>query len=365
MKEKYIKVLFHLFVILLMVLPSLFREGSFSLDRFDRAIFPILTLIPFYLINIIFLIPLFLKRGKYISYIVSILLSYGLFLLIHRAAIQYGLTPEFFPRPNLSDKLVERPLFLGPPRERFLFRVVIGFGGFFFLFHFILMTLLGICFEMILEWEKQKRKYQETQKEKVSTELSFLKSQINPHFFFNTLNNIYALASAKSDETEKAILLLSQMMRYVLYEAGTQKILLSKEIQFIENYIALQKIRFSAKKAIHITFEVSGTPERFYIEPMLFLPIVENAFKHGISYQEKSFVTIRLSTHAQDIEFVVENSKPQHQAVVAKELEEKHAGIGLENIRKRLQLLYPETHEFLIKESNNKYMVTLQLFGVS
>ncbi|MEQ9442133.1 MAG: histidine kinase [Cyclobacteriaceae bacterium] len=355
MREKYIKVLFHLFVILLMVLPSLSREGSFSFERVERFFFPVLTMIPFYFINIAYLIPRFLKKGKYGYYILSIIASYALFLLIHRATFQFLIAPDLPPMPDRMPRPFDRS-----PNQSF-FRMLPGFGGFFFLLHFILMTLLGLCFEMIMEWEKQKRKYQETQKEKVSTELSFLKSQINPHFFFNTLNNIYALASAKSDDTERAILMLSQMMRYVLYEAGAEKILLSKEVTFIENYIALQKIRFSSKKAIAISFDVSGNSERFYIEPMLFLPIVENAFKHGISYKQKSFVAITLCIGEQDIQFIVENSKPPSTTDMEAPVEDKNSGIGLENIKKRLQLLYPGTHEFAIDDDLEKYTVTLKL----
>lgn len=357
MRDKYIKVLFHLFVILLMVLPSFSREGNFSFENFERDLMPILLMIPFYFINIIYLIPQFLKKGWYIPYILATLVSYSLFLLIFRVVFQAMISPDFLPKPDFGN----RPMPNGPPPGGGSFRMFPGFGGLFFFLHFILMTLLGICFEMIMEWEKQKRKYQETQKEKVSTELSFLKSQINPHFFFNTLNNIYALASAKSDDTEKAILLLSNMMRYVLYESGTEKILLSKEIQFIENYIALQKIRFSSKKSIAISFEITGTPEKYDIAPMLLLPIVENAFKHGISYKEKSFVIIKLSAKDQDIEFVVENSKPANKPDLGNDLDGKNSGIGLENIKKRLQLLYPGTHEFVMHECENKYVVQLKL----
>lgn len=338
-----------------MVLPPLFREGSFSLEGLDRAFFPALSLTPFYLLNIVYLIPLFLKRGKYFFYILSIIASYVVFLFVMRMVFEFLIDSALLPRPGLNN----RPLPEGLPLRDF--PRYPGFGGGFFTLHFILMTVLGLCFELIMEWEKQKRKYQESQKEKVSTELSFLKSQINPHFFFNTLNNIYALAAAKSDDTEKAILLLSNMMRYVLYEAGTEKILLSKEVQFIENYIALQKIRFSVKKAIDISFETSGATDFSQIAPMLFLPMVENAFKHGISYREKSFVAITLVASEQDILFTVKNSKARSAAEMLPSAESKNSGIGLENIKKRLNLLYPKKHKFVISECEKEYMVKLQL----
>ncbi|WKN42746.1 sensor histidine kinase [Tunicatimonas pelagia] len=355
-RDKYINVLFHLFIILLMVMSALTREGNFTLDR---GFYLVLIMIPFYFININYLVPLFLKKGNYGMYAFVIFASYLLFLLVQHAAFQGLTNAEIISLPR-------RPPRPGPPPPRgWLADIIPGFGNFFLFLHFMVMILLGVCFEMIMEWEKQKRRYQESQKEKASTELSFLKSQINPHFFFNTLNNIYALAAAKSDNTEEAILMLSSMMRYVLYEAGTDKIELTKEVRFIENYISLQQIRFSAKKDITISLDISGAINNFQVAPMLFLPILENAFKHGISYKEKSFVAIYLYTSDRDLQFTVENSIPLSSPDLESSQNSKSAGIGLENIRKRLQLLYPDTHEFETITNNKEYMVQLKLYQVA
>jgi len=193
------------------------------------------------------------------------------------------------------------------------------------------------------------------EKEKLNSELAFLKNQISPHFFFNTLNNIYSLIGINAEDSQKAVLKLSKLMRYLLYESEQGDSKLSTEIDFMNNYIDLMKLRMNEKVALTVSF-----PEDYFdrsIPPLLFIPFIENAFKHGISYREKSFIEISLLIREESISFRCANSliKSSDESV------NKHSGIGLENVRKRLSLLFPEKHEMKINRSVTEFEVLLQI----
>jgi len=190
--------------------------------------------------------------------------------------------------------------------------------------------------------------------EKLASELAFLKSQINPHFLFNTLNNVYSLAFKKSDDTPDAIIKLSKLMRYMLYESNENQVFLSKEIEYLHNYIDLQKLRLP--NTIKIIFNVEGDIEGRLIEPMLLIPFVENAFKHGISYVDNSKISISIKLSAYELLFVIENKINN-----AKITEESGSGIGLSNVKRRLTLLYPNKHTITINDNNDEFKVTLKI----
>lgn len=192
------------------------------------------------------------------------------------------------------------------------------------------------------------------QKDNLILELNALKSQINPHFLFNTLNNIYSLSLRKSDKTPEMILKLSEMMRYVLYECNSGAVPIEKEIQFIKNYMDLERIRHGTD--VKIDFTLNGNPGANKIEPLLLIPIVENSFKHGINAQmEKGFIEIRMEVRDKKLWLQalnsVQNGKPSAS---------KH-GIGLDNVRKRLELLYPENHRLEISPNSKWWEVNLEL----
>jgi two-component system, LytTR family, sensor kinase len=184
-----------------------------------------------------------------------------------------------------------------------------------------------------------------------------LKTQINPHFFFNTLNNIYSMAERNSDQTGKSILLLSNLMRYMLYDTNQGKILLTKEIKHLEEYIALQRLRIPASEKIEISFNTSGNTQGVWIEPLIFLSFIENAFKHGISYNSKSFISISISVADSNLDFKVVNSKKAN----GKQTETMHNGIGMANTHRRLQLLYPQSHKLSIRDDDEFYFVHLAI----
>lgn len=220
-----------------------------------------------------------------------------------------------------------------------------------------LVTGIGTSITVIQKWQADKQSSLLLQQEKTSSELSFLKAQINPHFFFNTLNNIYALTYVDAETSRKAIHDLSRMMRYLLYDTQQTHTLLSQEINFIKDFINLMKLRLT--DTVKISFEQPENLTDLPIAPMIFLPFVENAFKHGTSVNEPSEILISITQKGNELTLVVKNTIAQMQNSNVDE----YGGIGLENTRRRLDLLYPEKHELLIKTftETNEYTIYLTL----
>lgn len=227
------------------------------------------------------------------------------------------------------------------------------------LFNYAFTSLFLVFFSMgmrVLERHSQTEKLQkELEKEKLNSELAFLKNQISPHFFFNTLNNIYSLISINAEDSQKAVLRLSKLMRYLLYDSEHGNTKLSNEIDFMNNYIDLMKLRMSSKISLTVSFPQKS--ENMNIPPLIFIPFIENAFKHGISYREKSFIEISMTTEKESILFRCVNSIVK----TREEHEAGHSGIGLENVTKRLNLLFPGKHELKINKSETEFEVLLQI----
>ena len=193
------------------------------------------------------------------------------------------------------------------------------------------------------------------EKEKLDTEIKFLKSQINPHFLFNALNNIYSLTIIKSEKAPDNLMRLSEMLRYMLYDSNDGKVPLQKEIYYLENYISLASLKDS--RGLNINVDLDKSQTGLQIAPLLFIPFVENAFKHSkIEDLKNGFINIKLNTTNQHIEFTVENSIPN---VVFKK--DKVGGIGLANTKQRLNLLYPNKYELKILKNENIYAVYLKI----
>ena len=191
---------------------------------------------------------------------------------------------------------------------------------------------------------------EELEKKNLEQQLEYLKYQINPHFFMNTLNNIHALVDIEPEEAKHSILELSKMMRYVLYESNQPKISLEKEVQFLDNYMELMRLRFTDKMHITTSFPEQIPPVQ--IPPLLFISFIENAFKHGVSYQKDSFVDVALKVDDGRITFNCMNSDQGLS-------DQQHQGIGLENIKKRLQLLFNDDYTLSIISNSDKFIVTL------
>lgn len=220
------------------------------------------------------------------------------------------------------------------------------------------LIVVGICHSLkFIEYSwQQQRIHQEAEKSKLEAELKLLKAQVNPHFLFNTLNNIYSLAYTNNKDSASMILKLSELMRYMIYESDEKWVALEKEVSYLTNYIELQKLKKSKKQ--NITFEVTGNIQNMKVAPMLFIPFFENGFKHGDIDSKDGYLECTLYSGNESLDFYLKNSVP---AVVAKK--DKMGGIGLENIRRRLELLYPDRYQLEINGNDNYFEVTLKIMN--
>ncbi len=220
----------------------------------------------------------------------------------------------------------------------------------------VVVVLMGFFISTIAretrEWYVQEKEHKEMEKQKLVSELSFLKSQVNPHFLFNSLNGIYALAIKKSDKTPDAVLQLSELMRHMLYESEREEVALDKEVEYLQNYIQLQKLRMP--EGVQINFDVEGDIGGKMIAPMLFIPFIENGFKHGVDVDGVR-MQIKLKVQDNTLTFDMINSISEATS------KDSSSGIGLANVRKRLDLLYGNKYHLDFNKSNGNFVVHLQL----
>jgi LytS/YehU family sensor histidine kinase len=206
------------------------------------------------------------------------------------------------------------------------------------------------------DWFELEARKKEIENEKLTAELTFLKAQINPHFLFNTLNNLYYLAYSKSEHTTEIIAKLSQMMRYMIYESNHLPVPMSKEIEYMQNYISLERLRLNNQ--IPIAFDVSGDAATAKIGPLILIAFLENAFKHGVdANNEKSWVRVAIQVRGSQCLYTVENSKRLNGSAVHTE----KSGIGLRNVQRRLELSYPGNFDIKVNDDVDRYKVELQL----
>lgn len=220
----------------------------------------------------------------------------------------------------------------------------------------VIVTAIPLSLKFMRRYYRLQDEKNNLEKLNTNLELNFLKAQLNPHFLFNSLNNIYSLALHKSDKAPEMLIKLSDLMRYMLYECNVEKSSLDKEIAFMKNYIELEKIRHG--EDAEIQFEVEGNTMHKSIPPLLLIPFVENAFKHGVNAQMgKSWVKFHLTLTETGLRFTGENNKPFNGAAVLK----NSGGIGIENARKRLELSYPHKFSLDINNTNETYKVSVEI----
>jgi two-component system LytT family sensor kinase len=221
-------------------------------------------------------------------------------------------------------------------------------------FYLLCTSGLLIGFHMIRYGFRQQQLNQQLVIANQTVELKSLKDQIHPHFLFNTLNNLYGLTSQNPQKAGEVVLRLSQLMQYMLYEGNMAQVPLRKEIEYLQNYLALERIRYGPR--LHLSFQIKGVTDAFLIAPLIFLPFVENAFKHGISQQlDDAWLQIQLTVTPNELIFKVENSKPELTN------DAPANGLGLPNVAKRLQLIYPGRHQLRQMDGTGTYLVTLTL----
>jgi two-component system LytT family sensor kinase len=220
---------------------------------------------------------------------------------------------------------------------------------------FIFIVMGSTAFRLIADRIREQRQAKEKETENLKTELSFLRSQVSPHFMFNVLNNMVALARKKSDLLEPSLIKLSSLLRYMLYETDGDKVLLEKETEYLKSYIELQSQRFGRNVDIQSRFE--PVTDGFVIEPMLLIPFVENAFKHGTGLVPQAQIDILLKLDNGQLNFCVRN---RYNETMDWE-KDKTSGIGLTNVKRRLNLLYPNSHSLEISKEEGWYSVLLKL----
>ena len=217
----------------------------------------------------------------------------------------------------------------------------------------IIYGIYSILIRFAIDWFKSQKLKAELINQNQASELALLRSQVNPHFFFNTLNNVYSLVYKKSDDAPAALMKLSSIMRYMLYDATTDKVLLEKEVEYLQSFIELQKLRLRQKEVVE--FSLEGNLNGKTIAPMLLIPFVENAFKHGSKRDIHPLIKIHLKVDLHQITFEISNPVQKTGGLPA----DTAKGIGLHNIRRRLELLYPGRYILDIKEENELFNVNL------
>lgn len=345
-------------------------------SREPRADFPVLVLQSgwfwlFFLVyaalfygNLLLLIPkLYLKQhyavygAVFVGLLLLIYFSQPFEKLIFRKFGQEQRGREARPEPPLADFREGRPPgppprneprpMPGPVRERAV--------DFVSLTLFIVVWVVAMAIRISREWRQSERRAILSEAEKAHAELSFFKAQINPHFLFNTLNNIYALAVSSSMHTAPSILKLSQMMRYITEEATENYVPLEDELACLENYVELQKLRLNAKTILD--FSVKGQPEGIKIAPLILMTFVENAFKYGVSNHRESLIRIAVDVSEGGIRFFCQNR------IIERRKDEERTGVGILNTQKRLDLLYSGSYHLDICNDGEVFTVNLKLPG--
>ena len=223
-------------------------------------------------------------------------------------------------------------------------------------FQLLFVVTIGVTYRFFADNLKEKEIIKEAENERLKSELSFLRSQISPHFMFNVLNSVVSLSRRKPEMVEPVVIKLSELMRYMIYETTDSKVPLQKEALYLESYIELQKIRFG--NDIQINYQVEQIDSACSIEPMLLIPFVENAFKHGVGMIENPSIDILLKYENNKIIFTVQNKVNPLSKL---EKKDESSGIGLANVRRRLELLHPNNYSLNIQEKEDSYQVHLEI----
>jgi hypothetical protein len=334
-------ILFHILGGLAFLLLPVIFSPNFSLtfnfinDRgFIHEMLYFFLLLNFFYLAYYLFIPKLFEQKKYVHFSLAIIISYV--FLSWTSGLVMG--DEAAPMKHIAASDINRPKGIN-------FLLFHEFNHHLFKFLIVLVSALLINFN---------NKLKKIAKEKVDAELSFLKAQIKPHFLFNTLNSIYSLAIQKSNEVPHAIALFSVMLRYITNEAHKNFIPINKELGYISSYVGLQKLRF--ENTVNVEFYVEGSTDEREIAPLLLSTFVENAFKYGVNPEKKSIIKISVFVSESEICLTVFNNK-----VLDQKTQITEGGLGLENVQKRLNLLYPNLHELDINDEKESYSILLKI----
>src|SRR5579862_8963023 len=332
LEKKYI---FHILIWIFLVVSLVADSRAFYQDNKGTIALYIVskTIIQAILVytNILFFYLMFFKRRAYFLF----------FLFVILATLAAG-----YINMKLEIYVNSASRYIKPEQEWKLFLSQMGMASRYLLISFLL--------KISVDYYEQKERLKKIELEKTIAELNFLKAQVNPHFLLNTLNNLYALILEKSEKSGEAVLKLADIMKYILAEGKEDKVKLSKEIDLLHNYAELERLR---KPNAEIEFRLEGIHGNDQITPLLLLPLVENAFKYGLnSVARNGFVRINIAAENNKLNLTVENNMPPKDSPALQSL-----GIGIKNLNKRLEILYPGKYMFTRENVQNSYLVKLQL----
>ena len=346
-----IKVLHIIAWISYFIILTVFFSSTFSLgNALSQSTYTLLIHLLLFYFNSEILIPKLLDTKKYFAFFISIVL-----LIVFTIGLTHFFQSYFI---AFDERMLRRqgipPSFMGrdKPVTEFAFLIRSAFRNFSTIFAILLLSTVS---KLLMNKLKNEQKSINIENEHLLSEMKFLKSQINPHFLFNSLNNIYALVQSKDDIAPDMLIKLSGMLRYMLYECNDDFVTIDKEIQYINNYIALQQLKTEFPQ--QILFDYSKVDTSTKIPPLLLIPFVENSFKHSnIEDINKGLVQIKLSSTKSSIHFEISNTIPQFQTV-----KDKTGGIGLENVKRRLELYYSTKYTLYIKKTDLEFTVNLNI----
>lgn len=285
------------------------------------------------------LMPWSLKERRLWAFFGGLILLLGMAALAQRAIIYHILYPWQFPGM--------------PYGEFWAWNNMVRYG-----LTILGVVLLAIAIKISHQWLQDQQVTKALEKEKLEAELKFLRAQIHPHFLFNTLNNLYALTLKKSDQAPAMVLRLSGLMNYMLYETSAGEVSLSKEIESLHHYISLERIRYGQN--LDLTFDITGDIQGARLAPLILLPFVENSFKHGVSGElHDKWISVNLNVNRKYLSFKVANSASPREAAAS--AADYTGGIGLKNVRRRLELLYPGRYRLEIKQEPGTFLVELHI----
>ena len=319
-----------------------FVEGGYN-NHFREAFYMELGYFPMRLVVVYFnyfvLLPRFLLKRKITTYLAYSVLSILIASLCNRLLFYFYLNELIFPEWDQGHFF---------QAYKFLQSAMIITSPMIFLIGLVVMN----------RWVSSERRAEQFENEKVKAELSYLRSQINPHFFFNTLNTLYGLALKKSEQTPEVVMKLSELMSYILYEADREVVPLTKEIEQIERYIDLEQIRYDNR--FETKLKVEGDIDQVNIPPLILLPFVENSFKHGVNKSSKDgWISIFINASGENLHVVIKNK-----VFSSNELKDGKSGVGITNVKRRLKLLYPDSHSLSCQKLASTFMVELTLESV-
>lgn len=363
---KLIEIIVYLIIWLTVFSVPFFQNRIYGLVAWDKVIqewIKISSFLLIFIINVYLFIPRFLFKNKYRTYVISTLLlitlvvTLGIWLQTEMTARSALKMPPMELGPGMPP--MELSSSMPAPMGYNVSEVTTQKSVYLIIVDYVLISLLivgaGTTFKIVSRWLNEESRRKDLEKEQLRTELALLRHQVNPHFLMNTLNNIHALIDLDIEIAKDAVIKLSVLMRYLLYDSAQGKTSLNKELEFMESYIELMKLRYTKK--ISIKYIIPKKIPDVQIPPMLFISFLENAFKHGVSYQAKSFVIFKLEIIEGKLYCSIRNSKhatPESQ-------NKKYSGIGMSNVKKNLELLYHDSYSLDILDKTDEFEVKLTL----